>query len=106
MLERVLERVLEQYTISDYLLESVKDWIEYKRERRFQYKEMGLKSLLKQITENAKEYDEEAVRNVIYDSMANGYQGIIFDKLKKQAVNAGNSYVDAIKNRVNDVDNW
>ena len=86
---QMIERVLKEYHISKDLLESVKDWIEYKRERRFQYKEMGLKSLLKQITENAKKYSEEAVRNIILDSMANGYQGIIFDKLRKNDISGG-----------------
>lgn len=87
--KQMIERVLKEYNLSDYILESINDWIEYKKERRFIYKEKGFKSLLKQITDNVRKYGEEAVRNVILDSMANGYQGIIFDKLRKNDVSGG-----------------
>ena len=90
----MIEKILKEYNLSDYILEAVNDWIEYKKERRFSYKERGFRSLLKQITENVEKYGEEAVKNIILDSMANGYQGIIFDKLRKNNVSGGTRKVN------------
>ena len=108
--KQMIEKVLKKYKLSNDILESVNDWIEYKKERRFSYKETGFKSLLKQITENAEKYGEEAVKNVILDSMANGYQGIIFDKLRKNDVSGGtkkeqgNTYNNINENRQSQLD--
>lgn len=80
--EEMFERVLADYNISDYLLEAVRDWIDYKKETfRFTYKEKGLKSLFGQVTSNARKYGDEAVYNAISNSIASGYQGIVFDRL-------------------------
>ena len=78
----MFERVLTDYNISDYLLEAVRDWIDYKKETfRFTYKQKGLKSLFGQVISNARKYGEEAVYNAISSSIASGYQGIVFDRL-------------------------
>lgn len=68
------------------------DWIAYKKERRETYKPTGLKSLITQIENSAKEYGDSATAKVIRDSMASGYRGIVFDRLKK---GAGNGRVSA-----------
>lgn len=69
---------------SGELREAVDDWLKYKAERRQAYKETGLKSVLTQISKNAKLYSDAAVAEVIRQSMANNYQGITFDKLKNK----------------------
>jgi hypothetical protein len=69
---------------SGELREAVDDWLKYKAERRQAYKETGLKSVLTQISKNAKLYGDAAVTDVIRQSMANNYQGITFDKLKNK----------------------
>jgi hypothetical protein len=69
---------------SGELREAVDDWLRYKAERRQAYKETGLKSVLTQISKNAKLYGDAAVVDVIRQSMANNYQGITFDKLKNK----------------------
>ena len=69
---------------SGELREAVEDWLKYKAERRQAYKETGLKSVLTQISKNAKLYGDAAVADVIRQSMANNYQGITFDKLKNK----------------------
>lgn len=69
---------------SSELREAVDDWLKYKAERRQAYKETGLKSVLTQISKNAKLYGDAAVADVIRQSMANNYQGITFDKLKNK----------------------
>lgn len=76
------EGMLDDFSFE--LREAVEDWLRYKTERRQPYKETGLKSVLTQIRKNAKLYGDTAVADVIRESMANNYQGITFDKLKKQ----------------------
>ena len=67
------------------LREVVEEWLRYKHERREDYKPVGRKSLLSQIASNAKEYGDEAVADVIRESMSSGYKGIVFDRLARPA---------------------
>lgn len=78
----VSEGLLDAF--SSELREAVEDWLKYKAERRQAYMETGLKSVLTQISKNAKLYGDAAVADVIRQSMANNYQGITFDKLKNK----------------------
>lgn len=89
--KELFESILEKYNISEYLLEAVNNWIEYKKERNFKYKKVGMNNLLKQISSNAREYGDEAVYNVISNSIASGYQGIVFDKLGHEKKGNGGS---------------
>ena len=79
----ILKDLLEQFDISDSLLESINDWLDYKRERNFSYKEKGLRTLLKTASEKAKKYGDNAVKSVIDESISCGYQGITWDKVEK-----------------------
>ncbi len=81
----LLDELLLEINISDYLLESVKAWLDYKKERRFSYKKQGLKTLLKTISDKSSQFGDEAVSRIINESITSGYQGIIFDKLDKRA---------------------
>ncbi len=67
------------------LTEAVKAWIDYKTERRQAYKPTGLQALLTRVHNKAVAYGEEAVAEVIADSMANGYQGITWDRMRTPA---------------------
>ena len=62
----------------------MEEWIKYKMERKEAYKEQGMKSLLRQVENNALTYGDQAVCDLIDDSMANGWKGIIFDRLKQK----------------------
>ena len=66
------------------LKEEIKEWLEYKEKRKEIYTEIGLKKLLVQIDKRCTQYGISNVIEIIDDSMANCYQGIIFDKLKNQ----------------------
>ena len=44
-----------------------------------------------QIGNAAEEYGDEAVANVIRDSMSSNYQGIMFDRLRKPAARGKNA---------------
>ena len=65
------------------LREAVEKWVAYKKERREEYKPVGLQSLVTQITKAAEEYGEVAMIDVITRSMAANYKGIVFDWLKE-----------------------
>lgn len=77
-------RLLPDYIIPDNLKSKMEEWIAYKTERKEPYKEQGMKSLLRQIENNQITYGEQAVCDLIDDSMANGWKGIIFDRLKQK----------------------
>lgn len=65
----------------------MEEWVKYKMERKEPYKEQGMKSLLRQVENNAFTYGDQAVCDLIDDSMANGWKGIIFDRLKQKQNN-------------------
>lgn len=79
--ENLIEVLLPNYQISDYLVEYVMDWISYKKERGFSYKERGMRTLLKTISEKSLQYGDNEVANTISESISSGYQGIVWDKL-------------------------
>lgn len=96
-------RLLPEYNLSDKVVTKMSEWITYKMERRESYKEQGMKSLLRRIENSYLDYGEDAICDIIDSSMASGYVGILFDKLKQ------NKYIsksDMIKNRVSNVDDW
>jgi len=67
---------------NNLLINKIEEWLKYKQENNFKYKETGLKSLLKQIDSNCEKYGTNCIIELIDECMANGYKGIIFDKLK------------------------
>lgn len=100
---QIFERLLPNYSISDVLADRLRVWFKYKMERKEPYKETGMKSLLTQICKHTAIYGDCAMCNLIDECMANGWKGIIWDKLKHTPVR-NNS--DRIVNRVSEVDNW
>ena len=81
--ENINNNIQEKFFESEILNETINDWIKYKKEKRDSYKEQGLKSLITQIKNNIKKYGEEKVINIIVESMANNYQGIVWNRLEK-----------------------
>lgn len=67
------------------LLEAVNDWLDYKweRNRKEFYKPKGYQNLISQLVNKARAMGDDAVAQQIRYSMANNYQGILFDKLDK-----------------------
>lgn len=90
--------IFDSFEFEGELKETVKDWLEYKREKRQGYKATGLKTLLGQIKRNAEKYGDEATIEVIRNSMACNYQGITFDRLKAAPVRSGDrlSWIDEV----------
>ena len=83
--KQLFDRILPQYEISEYLLTAVRKWLKYKYyEHHFEYGEDSLNILLEQISENSMKYGDETVCTAISESIANGYQGIVWNKIKTE----------------------
>lgn len=85
----IFKRLLPDYILSEELQAKMAEWITYKMERKEGYKEQGMKSLLRQVENNALKYGDRAVCELIELCMASGWKGIIFDKLEKQPSRQG-----------------
>ena len=78
-------------------------WLQYKREKRQDYKPTGLQSLVAKVQKAAETYGEQAVIDLIGECMANNWQGIIFDRLERGAArnpsgkNGGNIFMDMLR---------
>lgn len=80
----LFERLLPDYIIPPALADKLREWFKYKTERKEPYKQQGMKALLRQIENNQLNYGEQAVCELIDESMSNGWKGIIFDRLKQK----------------------
>ena len=109
-----LNILLDTYSIdykyildSKELLDTVKEWMEYKDQKKpkttNQYAERGMKGFLKKVISESEKYGVESIVKVINDSISNNYQGVTWDRLESKK---GNTYINAIKNRVSEVDGW
>jgi hypothetical protein len=67
------------------LQDAFSSWLKYKSERRQGYKPTGLQALVTEVQNNVAKYGEAAVIEIITKSMASGWVGICFDKLKENA---------------------
>lgn len=62
------------------------DWFTYKAERKESYKPKGRESFLSSVGNKLKQYKPAAVVDVIQNSMANNWKGVIWDTIDKTAV--------------------
>ena len=74
---------------SPVLQEAFDLWLKYKRERREALKPVGMKMLISRIRKNVETYGADAMAEVIRNSMANNYQGIIYDWLPRYQQSVG-----------------
>lgn len=79
----IAEEVMQGWTGD--LRRAVLDWLAYKKEKRQNYQETGLRTLLSQLRKAADTYGDAAVCEVIRNSMASGYTGITLDRLAAAA---------------------
>ena len=70
--------------VPEGVLEAFQEWLAYKKERREAYKPTGLKALESQVRNNVALYGPTAVNELIRECMANGWRGIIWDRLKER----------------------
>lgn len=70
------------HNFSPPMQEKLLEWLAYKKERRQTYTPTGQKSLMGQVANRLTKHDEKQIIDLISECMANGWQGIIWDKLK------------------------
>ena len=73
---------IDESTLPEQVKGKLREWVKYKTEKREKYQETGFKVLLNKIQRNVDEHGESAVMDVIDLSMANGYSGIVWDKIR------------------------
>lgn len=66
------------------LRQATERWLAYKKERGQTYQQVGLETLVKKIQKSADQYGDAAIINLIDESIASRYQGIIWDRLKNK----------------------
>lgn len=76
-------RLNADFLFASDVYEKLSEWMAYKTAKKDTYTEQGLKVLLRKIENSILEYGAPAVCDLIDDSMANGWKGIIWDRLKK-----------------------
>lgn len=77
---------------------AVTEWLTYKTERREGYKPQGLKQFFAVVNGNVAKYGAGAVADVIRQSMASGYQGVTWDRMRQQSPQkGGNVFLDMLR---------
>ena len=66
---------------SDAVRGAVEDWLAYKASRGDKYKQIGLNKLVGEIEKKFRAYGDMVVVDAINGSIANGWQGIIWDRV-------------------------
>lgn len=78
-----LNYLFNKYNIQGELEEALEEWLRYKKERNFAYKDTGLNTLVKTASANAAQFGADAVVTTINECIASGYQGIMFNQIKR-----------------------
>lgn len=87
------EKMIEETDIPDIVKEKVRSWLKYKKKQhKFTYTEYGFKPFMQQIYFRVRDYGATNVIEVINESMANGYKGILWDKLEKKKKQGKRTY--------------
>lgn len=76
---------------SPEMQDALQRWLQYKAERRETYKPTGLKALVSEIKNKLKIHPEASVIELLNTCMANGWRGIIWDKLEGGQKQNGNT---------------
>lgn len=76
--------IIEEYSFSERVKESIVKWINYKKEKRQTYKDIGLKTLLNKLLSQAKQYGDDYVIDSIEHSITNNYSGIFSPRKQPQ----------------------
>lgn len=79
---QLFERIISNYSLSKPLSDKIREWIEYKIQKKDAYVEKGMNSLIKKISIEAQKNGDSAVMSLIDICMSNNWKGIIWDKLE------------------------
>lgn len=96
-------------TVNPDLYSIITDWMEYKDQKKkgqnHYDSERGIKTLINKFLENFKDYGLDAVRHAVEESIANNYQGIVWEKAQQFRSGKGNyTYKPQQTTTANDLD--
>ena len=85
---------IEKSNLQDGVKSVLLDWVEYKKERKESYKDIGLKKLIAEVENKCNEHGCDSVIGQMNRAMANGWRGMNLDKIEKKAdsVESGINY--------------
>lgn len=79
--------IFKDRTFTEPIKNKILEWLTYKQERKEAYKPTGLKSFLTEVENKLKVFDEADVLQLFNECMANGWKGVIWDRLKDKPKN-------------------
>ena len=79
----MFDRLSEGRQLSEPLKDKLREWMQYKKEKKETYKETGLKSFLTQMEKHEQKYGSFQLIDCIDLCMARNYKGIITDLIDK-----------------------
>jgi len=80
----MFDRLSEDRQLSEPLKDKLREWMQYKKEKKETYKETGLKSFLTQMEKHEQKYGSSALIDCIDLCMARNYKGIITDLITER----------------------
>lgn len=78
------ELLLERAGLPEAVVSALKLWVRYKNEKNEKYTATGLKGLITKAARSADKFGPVPVADLIDDSIASNYKGIIWDRLGKR----------------------
>lgn len=100
--EEEARELVEEASLQEDVEEALLTWLQYKYEKRQPYQPTGLKALITKARNNAKQHGCEAVVDVISTSASSGYQGIVWDRIKKGTAKKENQFNSFTQNTYTD----
>lgn len=74
------QKTIEELDFSENLINSLKTWLSYKKEKKQLYKPTGFNTLISKIKREVEEFGEQYVIDSIENSIVNNYSGIFAPK--------------------------
>ena len=100
--EEEARELVKEAGLQEEVEEALLTWLQYKYEKRQPYQPTGLKALITKARNNAKQHGCEAVVDVISTSASSGYQGIVWDRIKKGTAKKENQFNSFTQNTYTD----
>lgn len=100
--EEEARELVEEAGLQEDVEEALLTWLQYKYEKRQPYQPTGLKALITKARNNAKQHGCGAVVDVISTSASSGYQGIVWDRIKKGTAKKENQFNSFTQNAYTD----
>jgi len=82
--KKMLSAINDAFTNGDPAKDILLEWLQYKREKKQAYKPTGLNQFINKLKKMISERGYEAVESAIRETMANGWQGVVWDRVESR----------------------